>query len=52
MSDEEKQVEIKKGYTLPELPTKPEEVIQEGYVTPPPEEPKEQPPAEPPKKED
>ena len=53
MSEEEKQVEIKKGYTSPEPPGKPEEVIQEGYVPPPlPEKPEGEPPKEPPEKRD
>jgi len=42
MSDEEKEVEIKEGYTPPEPPAKPEE---KGYVPPrPPEKPKPEPP--------
>ncbi len=46
MSDKDKEVEIRKGYTLP----KPEEeIIEEGYVLPPPEE---QPLKESPKEED
>ena len=53
MPDEEKQIEIKKGYTLPEPPAKPEEeIIQEGYVFPPlPQKPNEEPPRKPPEKE-
>jgi len=53
MSGEEKQVEIKKGYTPPEPPTKPEEVIEEAYVPPsPPAKPDREPPKEPLKKKD
>ena len=53
MPDEEKEVEIRKGFVPPERPRKPDEVIQEGYVPPPPPPPPpEKPEGEPPEKQD